>query len=374
MSRGVAVRADEPAPESSELTRPPQYAADLAGSGPIERDGALGGGLDRTRRQIQPSWLNETPKPLRKSGQRLNAALSLLPAVLFAGQGIVFPLAGLSVNLPVITALVLASLGVFLMSHLLMERFARPSAGIILASFGQLALGSIALLGYSYAAVALPGPFWDATLASLDSALGLDWPAYLAFITGGPIRQGIATLLYGLLILQLLGTGIACCVSARHADLQRFTLAWLIAGSATALAPALVPVLGAFHHFGITETMRHTLAVDIGYVQVDQISAIRAKLAFDPYAKLTGIVGFPSFHAAAGVLFAWLAWGFARLRWPLLIANLGMIAVTPVMGAHYFADIFAGIALALAAITLSHRIVRHGPLRRGSRSGDITGF
>lgn len=65
---------------------------------------------------------------------------------------------------------------------------------------------------------------------------------------------------------------------------------------------------------------------------------------------LSGIVSFPSFHAASAVLYIWALW---PVRWIGGIAaalNVLMIAATPAIGAHYIIDVVAGIALGAASI------------------------
>lgn len=91
---------------------------------------------------------------------------------------------------------------------------------------------------------------------------------------------------------------------------------------------------------------------------------------------LTGIITFPSFHAAAAVL---LAWGFLRVRVvapPLVTLNILMFLSALIAG-HYLVDLFAGAAVAIVAILLAKRIQdrmarsmptsRHVPQARSGR-------
>ena len=66
--------------------------------------------------------------------------------------------------------------------------------------------------------------------------------------------------------------------------------------------------------------------------------------------KLTGIVTFPSFHAATAALYLWAFWPVRWFRPVAVVANVGMLLATPLGGGHYFIDVFAGIAVAAAAI------------------------
>ena len=66
--------------------------------------------------------------------------------------------------------------------------------------------------------------------------------------------------------------------------------------------------------------------------------------------NLAGIVTFPSFHACSAVLYAWAFWPVWWMRPIALLANVAMLASTPVDGGHYFIDLLAGIAVAIFAI------------------------
>jgi membrane-associated phospholipid phosphatase len=140
--------------------------------------------------------------------------------------------------------------------------------------------------------------------------------------------------------------GAVAALALRFRELQAFTFAWLLAAFATIVILAVFPSLGAFHHYGIVEEMQRILPIQSGYIHLPQIEAVRAGVHYNPYSAPVGLVTFPSFHAAGGVMLAWLFWQIPYLRWPMLALNLAMIAATPLMGAHYFADIIGGIIIA----------------------------
>lgn len=86
-----------------------------------------------------------------------------------------------------------------------------------------------------------------------------------------------------------------------------------------------------------------------------------------------GIVTFPSFHTACGLMAAVLAWANRWLRWPFLIWSALLIAGTPIDGGHYLADILAGGLITAAVLIAAHvytgrtapRAPGHSPVRSG---------
>ena len=73
---------------------------------------------------------------------------------------------------------------------------------------------------------------------------------------------------------------------------------------------------------------------------------------------MSGMVSVPSFHTAGAIL---LAWAFRRV--PLLglgfiALDIGIILTAPMIGSHYFIDIFSGLATGVIAIALAHSIAR----------------
>jgi membrane-associated phospholipid phosphatase len=71
---------------------------------------------------------------------------------------------------------------------------------------------------------------------------------------------------------------------------------------------------------------------------------------------LTGIVTFPSFHAAASIV---LGWGFSslgRAALPFVLLNALMFASALFAGGHYLVDLLAGAAIGCLAIVAAERM------------------
>jgi membrane-associated phospholipid phosphatase len=67
----------------------------------------------------------------------------------------------------------------------------------------------------------------------------------------------------------------------------------------------------------------------------------------------TGLVTFPSFHAAGAVLLAWAVSHIPYLRLPGLLLSILMLAATPLHGSHFLTDVLAGMILAALSIAMT---------------------
>src|SRR3546814_4330604 len=83
--------------------------------------------------------------------------------------------------------------------------------------------------------------------------------------------------------------------------------------------------------------------------------------------SLTGIITFPSFHAAAAVLLGWGFASFGRLGWPLVALNALMFVSAIVGGGHYLVDLIAGAAVALIGLWLAARLIDRPKDRKSTR-------
>jgi hypothetical protein len=284
--------------------------------------------------------------------------LSALPLVLLAAQIPVFALCGFALNWPVFGTIGFVGLTVIAISAYCFYRARSAVLGHAVASFAQMPLLSIALIGWTYSAAATGAPMQDENLAAMDAALGFDWMAWKQAIVSDPDILYGASYLYSLLDKQTLIVGVAAVIFLRFTAFHRFLIAWVLTATTVIACSAFAPAFAAFYHYGVVEEMRQIMFVASGYIHIDQLEQVRAGAPFDPYHHPVGIIAFPSFHAAGGVLLAYLFWNLPLLRWPMLLINLGMILVTPVIGSHYLVDIIAGVIVAGLAILASHRLVR----------------
>ena len=244
----------------------------------------------------------------------------------------------------------------FGVSEFAFHRLSSPFIGTVAAGVVHFSIINVSMLVLSYVAVAMDFPFQDRLFREADVALGFDWRGFAAFVTERPTLLYWLSWCYSMLDKQALLIGPLAALFLRFREFQIMILAWIIAAVATVIISVFLPAKAAFFEHGVVEAMQQSMLVPSGYMHLTVIDGIRSGRLTDPYAELVGIVAFPSFHAASGVMLAWMAWQMPVIRWPLLVINLGLIVATPVVGGHYLVDVIAGIVLGTCAIPAAKKI------------------
>lgn len=203
----------------------------------------------------------------------------------------------------------------------------------------------------------IPFPLADARLATWDSAFGFNWMAYLHFADKHPcIVQAMRVSYVNLTAYSCLA--FVLLVLGPQPERRCSEMIGLFLGAAilcTGIGMTL-PALGAMsYHAPPNGTFLHFNAATGGY-HLDALLDLRRNShhAFD-LADLPGLVTFPSFHTAMGVIVVYCSRGSPALLTFMLPINLLMISSTPVFGSHYGTDIMAGSAAA-AALIVANRV------------------
>jgi membrane-associated phospholipid phosphatase len=286
------------------------------------------GSVDRGRARVWLSILAVaalTAAWMRAAGLSLDPASALLPAVTCAG---------------------LETLAVFYTT-----RRPDPRLAVSLSCVAQILAFSACAALLSYTVAATGGPLRDDTFLALDRALGLDWQAYLAALNDRPRLGAVLTLAYRTLMPQMILVVVVLGFGGRLSAARDFVRAFVIAGLVTVLLSGLLPAIGTYGHLGLRPEDFARLSPAAPYAHIADFSDLRdgtlRNLSLD---RMEGIITFPSFHTALGVLFIRYFWLSRLTRWPALALNALMIAATPMDGGHYFVDVGAGAAIAVVAI------------------------
>lgn len=259
-----------------------------------------------------------------------------------------------SLLVPLVAALVLA-----FVAHVYRERRAEHKIADGLDCSAQMigffAVGAL----FSYLLASLGFPLQDSVLYDVDRALGLDWMAYLKAVNQRPLLGLLFQLAYDSFIPQVLILIVTLSFTGRGSAARVMILAMILAGLVTILISGFFPAMAMFVHLNLTPADFPHLSPSAAFVHVHDMQALRAGAPFDlDLSKAQGIITFPSYHAALGLLM--LLGGLAHpvLRWPVVALNLTMIAATPIDGGHYFVDVGAGLIIAGACYLLAHRLLQ----------------
>ncbi|MGO6996059.1 phosphatase PAP2 family protein [Rhizobium leguminosarum] len=124
------------------------------------------------------------------------------------------------------------------------------------------------------------------------------------------------------------------------------------------------PALGTYTDFSLRPGDLKNINGILGVEYVPQIVAVRN----DPNFVLqlehaSGIISFPSVHAAVAVLCSWGAWTIRWIRFPMILLNALMLLAAITEGGHYVVDLVAGIGVAGFSIASVLYISRSGSVQ-----------
>jgi membrane-associated phospholipid phosphatase len=252
--------------------------------------------------------------------------------------------------------------------HFARKDAADPKLVFALGAIAQLLMVATLMGPLSYVAAATSWPLQDKTLLAIDRALGMDPEVIARFVDAHPAVASFLKTTYGFIKWFMLGVPIILATTLRLVRLQVFVGATSVALAVTIAISALTPAIGTYYGLNVSPAEFTALDTSMYLAQWRDILALRAgSLRHLELFNLAGVVSFPSFHAASGVLYMWALWPVRRIGLLALGLNAMMIAATPVIGAHYMIDVIGGVVLAAASIIAARCC--HGLIAR-KRAGD----
>lgn len=201
---------------------------------------------------------------------------------------------------------------------------------------------------FMYLAAATSTPLMDPALARIDDMLGFSWPSFLALTNAHP---GVAkTLVFA---YNALGTQLPLLfIVLGFVDRLRLTefMATLAVSSAlTAIGLTFVPAAGAYPYFQPV-VADHTNFTHAGFGHLKELMKIRSGETINLLVtRAEGLVTFPSYHTALGIIVTYALRKKPLLAWPIGILNAVMIVSTLPEGGHHLIDVVAGAAIGAAS-------------------------
>ena len=280
-------------------------------------------------------------------------------------------------NIDILSYLGLASVALFLLvAGLYYERTRRDfnlSAMLFGTSFLVVFSAGFSLLNYFLLTVA--GPRIDDVLAATDRAMGVDWPAIMAFAAAHQTSNLVLHAAYQSVLPQVAVLVICLGCTGKRDAIGPFCLALSIGAAVTAVIWTLFPSFGAFSVYALEPDVarRLVLALDADYARALVELLENGPGRISPH-DVKGLIGFPSFHLVMAILIVWYARELKWLRLPAAILNFAVLVATPIQGGHHVVDLMAGLAVAALAILCAGRIAACSPAARPREKFDIIPF
>jgi hypothetical protein len=249
--------------------------------------------------------------------------------------------------------------GGFAYYNALSPRRGNPTIVFMLSSIAQAVLITGVMVPLTYIAAATALPLQDQALHAADLALGFDWRGYLYFVDERPALAALLAKAYAMIGSQILIVPLVLGALGRFRRLQCYVMALAITLIVTAAVSVLVPAMGLYAHLGLTQADHPNVTIPSYLDYLRDMPMLRdGSMRHLNLFALTGVVTFPSFHAASAVLYAWALWPIRWARPIVVVVNGAMLASTPIGGGHYLVDLIAGVALVVAAIAATRGIER----------------
>jgi membrane-associated phospholipid phosphatase len=215
------------------------------------------------------------------------------------------------------------------------------------------ALTGIAAGTYMYLAASTALPLQDARLASLDEALGFDWPGFLAAANSSPAISRILVTAYHSALPQLLALYLLLCFSRRERRLAEFLTLLSVTSVAVGALMLLLPAAGAYAHFRPPRELFDGFSGNAGMWHYETLMRLRTQSApLLDFRQVEGLVTFPSFHTVLAIITAYAFRGFRFLAIPAVILNGIVIVSTLPEGGHFLVDVIAGAIIAIVGVAL----------------------
>ena len=227
-------------------------------------------------------------------------------------------------------------------------------------------LGTSFLLGMSasfsclnYLLLTVAGHRIDDTLAALDRALGVDWPAMMIAMSHHPVVNALLQLAYISVLPQVALLVVLLGWRGKHENIYAFCLALTVGAAISIFVWTLAPSFGAFSVYELPAevSQRMPLALDAQYAK-DLMSLLANGPGHISPTSAKGLIGFPSFHAAMAMMVVWYARELSTVRWFVLALNLAVLVATPIQGGHHVVDVLAGFGVAVIGVVFANAMTR----------------
>jgi hypothetical protein len=245
-------------------------------------------------------------------------------------------ISGITIRFNYDFVVLLVSAGVYLISM----RFNLPRIGAFALTTTQLVMMLSVTVILSYLVATLNFPLIDAQLASADRIVGFDWLATFNWVKAHPRVDRILFISYWSSVFQLLFVVAILSATRRFQQLHRLVLLFGASILIVIAASAFLPAAGAWEFYGVSDRVASYYASDFHALRDHTMKNI-------DLTKVTGIIQFPSFHAAVGLILIIVTRGIYVVGPLAMCLNVLMIISALTHGGHHLSDVVAGLVVVI---------------------------
>jgi membrane-associated phospholipid phosphatase len=242
----------------------------------------------------------------------------------------------------------------------LVARAAQPDSKLA-AMLEALFFAVLISLGGAVAAAGmarLGGAYIDPQLAVIDRWIfPVEWQALVFSLPDFPWLYALLSEIYVSLNWQPFVLLLVIAKWGKVGDFDAFVGAWTLIMLACVMPFALFPAQGPYPYFDISQAELANSMVGLPWHSAPILEAIRdgsmTALSDD---SISGLVTFPSLHAASAMVMASAFWRFRWLAWPMLALNVAMVLAAVPIGGHYYIDVIVGAGIGVVAYRIARRL------------------
>jgi len=216
--------------------------------------------------------------------------------------------------------------------------------------------GSIFTAVSFYSSATLNFSLNDELLIKIDSWMGFDWFNYVKFVAQYPKLQHAFDIGYSSMSYAIVVAICALVMSRNTVHLQRFAIVFFITLLATIFFACVLPAVGFYVHFNISPA-EWGIMPTAPRVHEEHLLALRNGSMHSLPKTIRGIVTFPSFHAAVGIMLIWAFYPVKYLRYFMTVLNMLLIVAAPFDGGHYLIDVIGGLFITFSAILFANYLI-----------------
>lgn len=198
---------------------------------------------------------------------------------------------------------------------------------------------------FSYLVVSTNASLVDAQLAAWDHEIGFDWLALFRWMQAHPSSHAGLKVAYGSGLAQMACVIVILGFTARTARLNEFMNLFIATTLISIAISWPLPAAGPWTQYSLSATLDASAMSHFPLLRDGSLRTLDVR-------GMQGLISIPSVHTTTALLLAYAMRG-TRLFAMFAALNSLMILATPIDGGHYFVDVLAGAALAVAMIVFS---------------------